>query len=91
MSKSVKSRRGPRAYKRDAVILQLRSLSRATSAELNVQTAYMFTLLQSGTVSRAGKIALEGKGRPKIVWALSSKGNAKASTLIRKRNLSQVA
>lgn len=82
-----KNKRGPKPYKRDAVILQLRNLSRATSAELGTDTSYLFTLLQKGIVVRAGKIALEGKGRPKTVWKLTAKGNGKASSLKRKQSV----
>jgi hypothetical protein len=87
MSKSKK--RGPKPYKRDSVILQLRNLSRATSAELNCQTAYLFTLLQKGIVTRAGQIAASGesKGRPQTVWKLTPQGQGKASSLKRKNSI----
>lgn len=83
MSKNKKC--GPRPYKRNAVILQLRDCKKATSAELTVATAYLDALVQAGIVRIIERSKKAGRGRPSNVYALSAQGNGKASAIIRKQ------
>lgn len=73
-----KPKRGPKPKKRREVILNLRSMKEATSAELAVPTSFMHTLLQDNLVTRAGFAPTGGKGRPKAIWKLSKRGQGMA-------------
>lgn len=86
-----KKKRGPKPNKRNEVILNLRDKKIATSAELGVQTSFMFTLMQHDLVTRAGSAPTGGKGRPKIVWKLTAKGNGKGLSLSRKISAEKIA
>jgi hypothetical protein len=90
MSKK-KNKRGPDPIKRREIILSLRNKKVATSAELGVHTAFMFTMLQAKLVERAGLQEREEAGRKKVLWKLSKKGEGIASSLLRKKNNSSRA
>ena len=86
MSKSKNAKkRGPSPIKREEIILKLREHKRATSADLGVSTAFLFTMLSAGLVRKVGKEEVGGKGRPRTIWALSPRGNGIASSRMRLR------
>ena len=87
MSKKKANKRGPKPTKRNEVILKLKNMKNATSAELNCSTAFMFQLLQAGLVKRAGVQEKAGKGRKRAVWGLTRPGNGLASSLKRKERI----
>jgi len=86
MSKKA-TKRGPKPLKRKQVILRLREHKRATSAELQCSTAFIFTLLQQGLVRRVGIEDKSGKGRKRIIWALTPAGNGVASAIQRQQKI----
>lgn len=83
MSKS-NVKRGPKPKKRHAVILKLREMKRATSAELGVATAFMNTLMSAGIVAAVDKAQKDSRGRKPNVFALTKSGQGTALNLLKK-------
>lgn len=83
MSKSKNNKRGPKPNKRNAVILQLRECKRATAAQMNASAAFCFQIQQAGYVTRAGIEEKSGRGRKRIIWRLTPRGQAVATNLLK--------
>jgi hypothetical protein len=83
MSKS-NVKRGPKPKKRAEIILKLREMKKATSAELEVATAYLDTLKRAGIIAVVDKAPKESRGRKPNVFALSPRGRMMALNLSKK-------
>lgn len=80
MSKTI-TRRGPKPTKRNAIVLRMREIKRATSADLGVSTAFLETLNRAGIVRVVEHQRTDHKGRPRNVYSLDKRGQGIALNL----------